>query len=157
MDSWRSILKLYSSGPVLYGDHGKPFVEDTKIHFSVSHSKGRGMIVFSNQEIGVDIEPISRSPQKKEEIANRYFSPPEVSLLKSNASIWPRLWTRREAFYKALGTGINRKWNTINLNEDSLTLGGVRFQIKSFQQDSFEISVVYSSLYPKKMKFLKNS
>lgn len=90
------------------GKYGKPYLpEYPQIHFSLSHSGARALAVFSDREIGCDIERIrSVGPA----VAARAFTPEELAQLR--ASDQPdidfiRLWTCKESFLKALGTGLH--------------------------------------------------
>lgn len=89
-----------------YAPGGKPYV-DGECFFSISHSENLVCAAFSDCETGVDIEfirPISgieRGFFNTE--AERKFI--RLSNDKNRAFLW--LWTRKEALYKAMGTGFN--------------------------------------------------
>jgi len=95
-----------------YTEYGKPYLSDSTLQFNVSHSNNKGLIAFSlENEIGVDIELINREI-KIEELANRFFSENEANIIMSlNENIRHRsffkCWTRKEAFIKAQGEGLN--------------------------------------------------
>jgi 4'-phosphopantetheinyl transferase len=98
-----------------YGAYGKPSLRQgsatPSIHFNVSHSHGLALMVFSlGRELGIDVESI-RPDIASEEIAERYFSPHEVAELRSlppalRAEGFFLCWTRKEAYVKALGNGL---------------------------------------------------
>jgi 4'-phosphopantetheinyl transferase len=96
-----------------YGAHGKPFLPGSSLRFNVSHSRGLGLIaVTRGREIGIDVEAI-RNDLADEKIAERFFSPGEVTALLSLPSeeripAFFRCWTRKEAFIKADGRGLTR-------------------------------------------------
>ncbi|MCP8900152.1 4'-phosphopantetheinyl transferase family protein [Gilvimarinus xylanilyticus] len=91
---------------------GKPYVENAPdLHFNLSHSgQWIALGVSHTGPVGVDIE----QPQKQRpllKIAQQFFHPEEVSLLQSLPAgqceqAFYRLWTLKEAFFKARGTGI---------------------------------------------------
>lgn len=91
---------------------GKPSLSEKyeKIHFNLSHSKGLSALAFSSKpEIGVDIEIID--PKFNfEMIANAHFSKAENRFLHTekmeSSNRFYTLWTRKEAFLKAVGIGI---------------------------------------------------
>ena len=99
-----------------YGKYGKPYLADQvlpyPVHFSVSHSFELVLFAFSrDQEIGIDLERI-RTDFDFESIARRFLSPGEFTKLFSlmppaRAAEFFRLWTRMEAYAKALGIGIS--------------------------------------------------
>ncbi|MFD1217573.1 4'-phosphopantetheinyl transferase family protein [Microbulbifer celer] len=102
-------------------DAGKPHLASTPdLHFSLSHSgQWIGLAVSCESDIGIDIE----QPQKPRDfmrIARHYFHPDECALLESPPQeLMPvhfyRLWTMKEAFFKARGTGISEGLSRINL------------------------------------------
>ena len=94
-----------------YGPHGKPFVGRPDLSFNVSHSAGCALFAFApGFEVGIDVElPTSRGDE--ELVATHFFSPLEVATLRAQPpSLRPlaflRCWTRKEAYIKARGEGL---------------------------------------------------
>lgn len=99
----------------LYNDFGKPFLgvgECGDIQFNLSHSDGIAVYVFTQgQEAGIDIERI-RPIENQQQIIQRYFAPAEQLFFatvppQSKDEAFFRLWTRKEAYVKALGLGMS--------------------------------------------------
>lgn len=94
-----------------YGEFGKPALRSGP-WFNLSHSGSLALYAFSNDsEIGVDIE-LDDAGFSSERIAERFFSPPEVSVLRAlppdaQPSAFLACWTRKEAFIKARGDGLS--------------------------------------------------
>jgi len=98
-----------------YGPHGKPaLATDTgraTLCFNVSHSHGLALYaVTRSREVGVDVERI-RPEVAQEKIAERFFSPREVTVLRAlptplQATAFFACWTRKEAYIKAKGEGL---------------------------------------------------
>ncbi|WP_193754363.1 4'-phosphopantetheinyl transferase superfamily protein [Microbulbifer sp. Q7] len=100
---------------------GKPLLVDfPELHFSLSHSgQWIALAVSCEAPIGIDIEQ-PRKPRDFLRIARHYFHPQECALLESPPlELMPmhfyRLWTMKEAFFKARGTGISEGLGRINL------------------------------------------
>ena len=99
-----------------YGKHGKPALAQrgaaSDLHFNVSHCDDVAAFAFSHgREIGIDIESV-RALHDAEDIAGRFFSPREnEAYLALDARERPlgffNCWTRKEAFIKALGDGLD--------------------------------------------------
>ncbi len=94
------------------GAHGKPFLQDARgLRFNLSHSHERALLaVCRDREVGVDLEWI-RDDVTREGIAQRFFSPHEVGALTALPPAWQaagffNCWTRKEAYLKALGSGL---------------------------------------------------
>jgi 4'-phosphopantetheinyl transferase len=89
--------------------NGKPILIDLPaeqaVPFNLSHS-GQGMVlaVSREQEVGVDLEWL-RPRETYREMAARYFTPREVASIMDLRSFYA-IWTRKEAFLKALGLGL---------------------------------------------------
>ncbi len=97
-----------------YTDKGKPRLGTRHaqhgLHFSVSHSQNRALFAFGRSPLGVDLERI-RPLRNLEKLAGRYLSAHEYRTLNQlPASVRSRAffacWTRKEAYVKAIGTGI---------------------------------------------------
>ncbi len=104
----RRILEDYAGAPVRFGrgEFGKPYIPGSAIRFSLSHSGDLALIAVSRgAEVGVDIEQI-RSEFDAAGIARRFFPPQEAAAVAADPGCFFRLWTRREACLKLLGTGL---------------------------------------------------
>jgi len=99
-----------------YGPRGKPELTGdcggTTLCFNLSHSAGLALCAVTLQRrIGVDLEYI-RSELVAEEIAERFFSPREVTALRTlpgymQEQAFFACWTRKEAYRKAVGEGLS--------------------------------------------------
>lgn len=98
-----------------FSEYGKPFVvapEPLVRPFNVAHTDG--MVLFadcSSGNVGVDVERISRRTDVA--LAERYFAKPEVEYVMdhgdadSKLRAFLRVWTLKESFIKAIGTGLS--------------------------------------------------
>lgn len=98
------------------GKFGKPHVV-TPPHalrpFNVAHTDGLVLCGIADPTadlVGVDIEALDRKTSS--ELAERYFSRPEVEYLRrqpadDQQAVFLRIWTLKEAFIKAIGTGLH--------------------------------------------------
>lgn len=96
--------------------HGKLYVTEpdvAKRPFNISHTDGLVMCGVGDQAhaaVGVDIERLDRRTDPG--LADRYFSAPEVRYLQrfqgdqERRSMFLRIWTLKESFIKAIGTGL---------------------------------------------------
>ena len=46
--------------PILVTERGKPFFENSKVHFSISHTKKHAFCVLSEKNVGIDAEEMDR-------------------------------------------------------------------------------------------------
>lgn len=95
-------------------DKGKPFLadSDTAIQFNLSHCNQVAILAIGwGEPLGVDIESTTRNRSQRD-IAARYFHPLELAQLAAlddsqHNQHFFRLWTLKEAFFKATGEGIS--------------------------------------------------
>lgn len=102
--------------------YGKPQVvapEQARQPFNVAHTEGLVLCGIANMIepsggdsccLGVDVERIDRTTDPG--LAERFFAPPEIELLRDvddedqRREVFLRVWTLKESFIKAIGTGM---------------------------------------------------
>jgi 4'-phosphopantetheinyl transferase len=99
-----------------YGAHGKPELAGnggtSSLRFNLSHSENLGLFAFTRgTDVGIDVEKI-RTLHDEQALANRFFTPRESATLAAlrgaeKVAGFFKLWTRKEAWFKAAGTGIS--------------------------------------------------
>lgn len=102
---------------------GKPyFINRKDIKFNISHSDGLVYAVFSDKEIGCDIQVVRDSVK---EIYNRVLSDKEkeevVSIFDENKQKekFIEYWVKKEAYVKCIGTGISDDMTNIDVKNIS--------------------------------------
>jgi len=123
----RTLLGQYLGCPphqvaFAYGPHGKPFLSgQSRLRFNLSHSGSMALCAFTYEhEIGADIEYVDENVND-EAIAKRFFSRDEVAALMSyepdqRPNVFFSIWTRKEAFIKALGEGLTHPLDTFTVS-----------------------------------------
>jgi 4'-phosphopantetheinyl transferase len=93
--------------------HGRPAVATPSppLHFSLAHSHGMAAVAVAATVVGVDVERLPR--EETVEVCAPALHPGEQAELESAPSplrreIFGRLWPRKEAYLKGLGTGLSR-------------------------------------------------
>lgn len=93
------------------GTFGKPQLACGSLHFNLSHTADHLLIAVANfPDVGIDIERVNPR-DKLDALAKRVFSDRELLLWRQLSSEqqligFYRLWTKKEAFVKAVGRGI---------------------------------------------------
>ena len=95
---------------------GKPHLEGEQVQFNLSHSGLWAVCAVSDRPVGVDVE----LPRCSMDIARRHFHPQELEGVEQLPPMVQRdqlnrLWTAKEAFLKALGTGITRELDSFRV------------------------------------------
>lgn len=125
--------------------HGKPMLADGFPHFSLSHRRGISIIAVADAQIGVDLE-FADSQVEIDSIAARFFAPDELATLcalsiDQRHDLFFRLWTRKEAFVKALGVGISGSFTGFSALGDSIQAQTGRWMLESRRADAGWVSV----------------
>lgn len=98
-----------------YGPQGKPYLcgtENCRLQFNLSHSEDSAVYALAlDCELGIDVERIKELPEM-DSVARRFFSQAEVADLRAvppelRAQAFYRCWTRKEAYVKAVGSGLS--------------------------------------------------
>ncbi len=89
----------------------EPFARESGLSFNLSHTTGLvACAVTRGDDVGVDVESLDRAARARE-LAQRYFAPAEAKALGAMGAEPCRqrfieIWTLKEAYVKALGTGL---------------------------------------------------
>lgn len=90
-------------------DTRKPFLQDERFHFSISHCSDFAAVVVSTQNrVGVDIEVVGDKIQK---VQHKFVSEEEMKVVSNNAQLLTRnaqltlIWSCKEAAFKWYGSG----------------------------------------------------
>ena len=99
-----------------YGRQGKPTLdmESSTLDLRFNASRRGNLALYavaSGRDVGVDLEPVDPTFATRE-VAERFFSPREVEALRALPEVQQteaffHCWTRKEAYLKALGTGLS--------------------------------------------------
>ncbi|WP_329121340.1 4'-phosphopantetheinyl transferase family protein [Streptomyces sp. NBC_01465] len=97
--------------PTCQEPHGRPVVRGNPLHFSLSHGDGLCLLAFARTPVGVDVEKIPTLDLADEVVETLH--PQEIAELEAYApetrpQAFARVWTRKEAYLKGLGTGLGR-------------------------------------------------
>ena len=147
-------------------DKGKPFLKENSIHFNITHSGDWVLAAFSNDIVGIDVELIHKVNY---DIATRFFSTKECNDLfniiddEARKSYFFDLWTLKESYLKAIGTGLTKPLNTftISFNANNITLRDQEHPLQNvffrqyFLEDNYKLSVCsFCNSFSEDLKFL---
>lgn len=101
-------------------DNGKPFFENSGLHFNVSHCRGMVACAVSYEsEVGIDAENVRSS---RENVAKRIMTLAEYEQYqKSDKSdeFFFKVWTYKESVLKLTGEGIRAELNNLDSLSDN--------------------------------------
>lgn len=102
----------------IYGQYGKPYIRDGGIYFNLSHSGEYAVCAVSDREVGIDIQ---LKGDLKMNVARRYFTENECKHILAQpdstkaTDMFYRLWSLKESFVKAIGTGTNLPFDSFEI------------------------------------------
>lgn len=122
----RNILSRYlaitpSQIQFCYGKRGKPALTNQRVSFNLSHSQGLALYVIAQDRlVGIDLEQV-RSMPDAEGIAKSFFSQREYAVIQGmpadeKQAVFFNGWTRKEAFLKAIGDGLYKPLEQIEVS-----------------------------------------
>lgn len=108
-----------------YGVNGKPSLSaeqnQGKIYFNLAHSHDLAIYAITYlSQLGVDIEYTKRNIEALD-IAERFFSKNEIASMQAlpvseQVAAFYKIWTRKEAFVKAIGVGLSHPLDQFSVN-----------------------------------------
>jgi 4'-phosphopantetheinyl transferase len=114
------------------GPHGKPGLigEHRGLEFNLTHSQGLAVLALATgRRLGVDIESV-RPVREMEGMVVRFFSPFEREAFQAvppdrRLDAFFRAWTRKEAYIKAIGTGLATSLDSFDVGVDPASPPGL--------------------------------
>lgn len=110
-----------------YAEHGKPSLQaHPQLQFNLSHSRDMAAFAFNfEHEVGVDIEYMRAQKDLAGMIRHVASKKEQAELQALNDSdayqAFYRLWTRKEAFIKAVGRGLGMGLRSIHIGTHETT------------------------------------
>ena len=103
------------------GKKNKPRLKGNPVYFNISHTRNAFAIAVSKTSyVGIDVENVNRKLEFKS-MANNIFNSKERSYISESCEDARKrfflLWTRKEAFLKAIGLGIITNLKQIAVSE----------------------------------------
>ena len=106
----REMVEAHTGLPmpeIALGDRGKPYFPGSRLHFSISHTKGHVFCALSDRPIGMDAEEADRKISPA--LARKILSPGELAQWEAatdKRAALLKFWVLKEARVKCDGTGL---------------------------------------------------
>lgn len=104
----------YDEEEIIINNFGKPIFRNINYHFNFSHNDKYGVIVLSENPVGVDIENIEDINLKTKDV---FLSDKELSNKYYTKQSLCNLWTAKESYCKAKGCGLNISLKKIGITK----------------------------------------
>lgn len=116
--AWSYLISIFkqqfnidiSNNEILLNEYNKPYIKNLNYFFNISHSKNLVAIIISDKECGIDIEYINKN--YNQDIIYKVLSQNEIKYYnscKNKINYFYSMWTKKEAYFKKIGMGINYK------------------------------------------------
>lgn len=139
-----------------YGTYKKPYLAHNRsLQFNLSHSGGMALVAVTlDAEVGVDIEPTNRAVDHLG-LASQCFASDEIKIMKALsegelAQAFFKIWTCKEAYVKAKGTGLHEDLQAFVIGYHSsgeqnclLTIDHKKQSAEAWTINSFYVDDVY--------------
>ena len=123
---------------ILCNEHGKPFFENSNIHFNISHTEGAVACAVQNVPVGVDIQ---KKAEKFEAVMRRACTEEEKKSVMSADDPqmeFTTLCTLKESILKCIGTGIAGQMKNYDFSENKTENG--KYKLISLYDDDIVLS-----------------
>jgi len=132
----REVYGIEENPIFIYNVYGKPSIADhPEIFFNLSHCKEAAICVISDRPVGVDVESVRSFNDSLVHYTMNDDEICEIEAAENKAVAFIRLWTKKEAALKLIGTGISKDMKEV--------LRGERLHFETFMdpQQRFIYSV----------------
>ncbi len=112
--------KEYSLDDLKYTEFQKPYFDDT-IHFNITHSGEYVICALSEiHKVGVDVEAIKDIPIH--DFTNLFANQEWEKVINATNKLYAfyTLWTKKEAFLKAVGCGLSQPLNEVEIENNRI-------------------------------------
>lgn len=132
-------LNIKNENELKFEAFGKPTI-DGDIKFNYSHSGQYIALAISENEVGIDIEEIE---EKNLKIKDKVFSKKELDFVNKNPlENFHILWTKKEAIFKMIGSGINVKPSSLEIGDkNNILIEKNMVFLRSFVFENYALSV----------------
>ncbi len=112
-------------------DYGKPYIEEERISFNISHSGTNVVCAFASfSNIGIDLEEVK--PISMADFINQFTDHEwgEINASEDTLLAFYKLWTGKEAIIKAEGKGLSIPLKSISIKENKAVLNQNTWHLK---------------------------
>ncbi|WP_406616097.1 4'-phosphopantetheinyl transferase family protein [Mycoplasmopsis hyopharyngis] len=136
---------------IKFNEFGKPFFENSRIHFNISHSHNYVIAAVSNEQIGIDIE---KEKIVKLGISKFLLNPNDDEFYKTNLL---ECWNVKEAFSKLLGIGMTTFFSNFLIKNNTIQyLDNHAFFLKMILDQNKKICIAsYQEIDKKNIKIIE--
>ncbi len=136
--------KEYTLDDLKYTEFQKPYFDEA-ISFNITHSGEYVICALSEtNKVGVDVEAIKDIPM--EDFTNLFANKEWKELINATNKLhaFYTLWTKKEAFLKAVGCGLSQPLNEVVIEKNSITWENQQWFLHEIVLDLHHIAYICS-------------
>lgn len=122
--------------PLAFAETGKPYFENSALHFNLSHTDTLVCAALSQKPVGVDVQTLTAP---SDGVIRRVLSEREQHLLRRSddpTALFTRFWTQKEAYAKWTGEGLSCTFSSLDFSPfaaaDAFSVFGAAFRVWRF-------------------------
>lgn len=97
----RALLKCFGEYVIAYHDNGRPYLENSHIHISISHTKGWVVIALNEVgRVGIDVEVVSEKAYRSRSKFVRDVELKPLDFFIEEKAYYTLIWACKEAIFK---------------------------------------------------------
>ena len=102
-------------------EKGKPYLPDSPVHFSISHSGALWVLLAAGQPVGVDVQKCEHDNFMA--ISRRFYQPGEQQAVEKGGLLtFIGIWCRKEAYIKLKGSSLGDTLDWLDVAPEGILL-----------------------------------
>lgn len=135
-DAFKKLGKQFKEENLKYGPYNKPYFEDEKVRFNISHSGNIVVCILSEVcEVGIDIESIDSINIDDFKFQMTNLEIQRIIYSDNIKHAFFEYWTQKEAVLKACGKGLSIPLKSFEVN-DSATINNETYYLREIKLDN---------------------
>lgn len=99
---------------IIRNKYGKPCFANRKMYFNLSHSHNVAVCAIAKDNVGVDIQQIQKYDESIAKLVFHINEIQEIQKSKNQNLSFTSIWSKKEAYLKLKGYGLNKNMKNIN-------------------------------------------
>lgn len=129
---------------LVYKKSKKPYILDSEMEFNISHSENTVICGYGKQDLGIDLEKVQNIDLSG--FKDVFTSTELLEIKKKGNEKFYELWTKKEAFSKAVGKGLSINLKHIKVEEEKIIFENETWNVNHFKLKDNLCSLVFK--YP---------
>lgn len=136
-NAFKKLNKQFNEENLKYTSYNKPYFEDEKVRFNISHSGNIVVCILSEVcEVGIDIETIDTINIDDFKFQMTNLERQRIIYSDNIKHAFFEYWTQKEAIIKACGKGLSIPLQSFEIANDSTTINNEMYYLREIKLDN---------------------